>query len=106
MNGIQEVVGSIPISSTKLLTMPFNVYVLKSEKSGRSYIGHTADLPKRLVEHTIGKSKATRGKGPWRLVYHEEFVTRAEAVARERYFKTVEGRSELKERGILRGERS
>jgi putative endonuclease len=81
--------------------MPFFVYILKSEKSGRSYIGHTADLQKRLFEHTVGKSKATKGKGPWRLIYHEEFDSRSMASCRELYFKTVRGRIELKEKGIL-----
>ncbi len=81
--------------------MPFFVYILKSEKSGRSYIGHTADLQKRLFEHNIGKSKATKGKGPWRLIYREEFETRSMASCRELHFKTVEGRIELKEKGIL-----
>jgi len=81
--------------------MPFFVYILRSESSGRSYVGHTADLQKRLAEHNIGKSKATKGKGPWRLIYQEEFETRSLAACRELYFKTIEGRIELKEKEIL-----
>ncbi len=115
MNGIQEVVGSIPISSTKEYKnglhyaarffiigrlMGFHVYVLKSH-SGRSYIGHSKHLNARVAEHNSGKSKATKGKGPWKLVYSEEFETRAEAVIRERYFKTVEGRIELRKKGLI-----
>jgi len=54
-----------------------------------------------MVEHNSGKNKATKGKGPWRLVYQEEFETRSGAAQREMFFKTVEGRIELKEKGIL-----
>jgi putative endonuclease len=81
--------------------MPFFIYVLKSESTNSSYVGHTYHLEKRLVEHNNGKSLSTRGKGPWRLVYKEECTTRSEAVSRERYFKSVKGRLELRAKGIL-----
>ncbi len=81
--------------------MPYFIYVLKSELTESSYVGHTSNLEKRVVEHNNGKSLSTKGKRPWRLVHKEEYATRSEAVARERYFKSVEGRLELKARGIL-----
>ncbi len=81
--------------------MPFYVYILKSEKSGKSCIGHTSDLVKRLVEHNNGKSISTRFGRPWELIYEEEFQTRSEATMRERYFKSVSGRMELKNKGVL-----
>jgi putative endonuclease len=81
--------------------MPYFIYVLRSELTGASYIGHTSDLEKRLIEHNSNKSLSTRGKKPWRFVYKEEFSTRSEAVLRERYFKSIKGRLELKEKGIL-----
>jgi len=81
--------------------MPCFVYVLKSESTGSSYVGHTADLEKRLIEHNNSKSLSTRGKKPWKLVYKEEYTTRSEATLRERYFKSVKGRLELKGKGIL-----
>ncbi|HBZ01203.1 MAG TPA: endonuclease [candidate division Zixibacteria bacterium] len=64
-------------------------------------MGHTADLQRRLWEHNIGKSLSTRGKGRWELVFHEEFPTRPEAVQREMHFISVDGRIELKSKGIL-----
>jgi len=79
----------------------YSVYVLKSGKSGASYIGHTSNLEKRFAEHNNGKSLSTRKKRPWRLIYKEEFKTRAEAISREKYFKTIKGRLELKSLGIL-----
>jgi len=81
--------------------MSYFIYVLKSEMTGSSYVGHTSNLEKRLIEHTNNKSLSTRGKKPWRLVYKEEFITRSEAALREKYFKTIKGRLELKAKGIL-----
>ena len=81
--------------------MSFFVYVLKSQLTGSSYVGHTSDLQKRVVEHNNGKSLSTRGKRPWRLVYKEEYNTRSKAASREKYFKSVEGRLELRAKGIL-----
>jgi len=44
--------------------MPYFVYILKSESTGTSYIGHTSNLEKRLIEHNNGKSISTRKKRP------------------------------------------
>jgi len=81
--------------------MPYFIYVLKSELTGSSYVGHTSDLEKRLIEHNNNKSLSTRGKKPWRLVYKEEYTTRSEAASKEKYFKSIKGRLELKAKGIL-----
>jgi putative endonuclease len=81
--------------------MSYFMYILKSESTDSSYVGHTSNLEKRLIEHNNGKSLSTRGKRPWRLVYKEKYTTRSEAAARERYFKSVKGRLELRAKGIL-----
>ena len=36
------------------------VYILKSQRNGRYYIGSTIDVARRLEEHNHGKVKATR----------------------------------------------
>ena len=59
------------------------VYILQSENSGRFYIGSTDDIPRRLAERQRGKDKATRYRGPWKLVYSEQFTTLPEARRRE-----------------------
>jgi putative endonuclease len=71
------------------------VYVLRSETTGRRYIGSCQDLGKRLRQHNAGESKSTRHGIPWQLIYREVFSTRAEAVRREKYLKTGRGRDEL-----------
>ena len=73
----------------------FSVYVLRSGKSSRRYIGSCADLSERLRRHNAGESPATKHGLPWTLIYEEQFPTRAMACARERYFKTGRGRDEL-----------
>jgi putative endonuclease len=60
-----------------------SVYILQSETSKRFYIGSTDDLLRRLSEHGRGHSLATRGPGPWKLVYKEEFHQLLEARRRE-----------------------
>ena len=76
--------------------MTFFVYILRSETTGRIYIGHTSDLKRRLREHNdsqLGKSRYTRKqKGPWRLVYSEEKESRGDAMRRERFLKGGQGR--------------
>ena len=83
---MEEVVGSIPTRSTKF-AMP-SVYVLRSERSGRFYIGCAEDPLARLTEHNRGQTKSTRGRGPWLLVYQEQFKTSSNALARERQLKS------------------
>ena len=66
----------------------FTVYILRSEKIGKFYVGHTEDINKRLLRHNSGQVTATRGKGPWAIVYQEYFPSRAEAVRRELEIKS------------------
>ncbi|MFC2084465.1 GIY-YIG nuclease family protein [Bacteroidota bacterium] len=66
----------------------FFVYILKSLKSGRFYIGHTKDLARRLGEHNSGIVRSTKAYKPWRIVYTEEFVNREDAFKREVEIKT------------------
>jgi putative endonuclease len=60
------------------------VYILQSEKDGSYYIGHTSDLEERLKRHNEQRSKYTRSRVPWKLIYKEGFSTRSEAMKRER----------------------
>ena len=48
LDGIEEVVGSNPIGSTKYTPVYF-LYILQSETSDRYYIGQTQDVSERLV---------------------------------------------------------
>jgi len=70
--------------------------VLKSESSACFYKGMTTDLENRLKQHNAGKTKSTKAKLPWRVVYYEVFDTALEARERGKYFKTAAGRRFLK----------
>ena len=83
----------------------FFVYVLRSEKTGRLNLGHSADLRQRPGQHNNSITKSTKNRGPWKLLEHEEFGTRSEAAQRERFLKTGQGRERLKEL-LERAERS
>ncbi len=74
----------------------FTVYILISKKDNKRYIGCTGDLKRRLLEHHSGRVKSTRYRRPLELIYTEEFGTKKEAVARERYLKTGKGREYLR----------
>ena len=73
----------------------FWVYVLKSRRTGRRYVGCTADLDRRIEEHNRGQTRATRGGTPWDLAHKEAFQSHAEALRRERFLKSGRGRREL-----------
>jgi putative endonuclease len=92
LDGIEEVVGSNPIGSTKIPPMSYRVYILQNETSGRFYIGQTQDLGARLQYHNAGYSLALKNRGPWKLVHSEEYATRSEAVRRERQIKDQKDR--------------
>ncbi|MFB3126872.1 MAG: GIY-YIG nuclease family protein, partial [Candidatus Acidiferrales bacterium] len=53
--------------------MPAFVYVLRSERTGKRYVGSTKNLPNRTNQHNRGKVRATRSGRPWRVVHTETF---------------------------------
>ncbi len=92
LDGIEEVVGSNPIGSTKFLLVYF-LYILQSESTGRFYIGQTQDVSERLAYHNANYSKSLKNRGPWKLAYTEEYATRAEAMRREHQIKSWKDRA-------------
>jgi putative endonuclease len=61
----------------------FYVYILRSQTTGKFYIGQTENLERRLHYHNSGYSKSTKSGVPWELVYNEEFEDRTSAMKRE-----------------------
>ena len=70
----------------------WTIYVLKSEKANKRYVGITQDLERRLAEHNSGKSKFTSAYIPWAVCYTEFANTTDEARKREKYLKSAAGR--------------
>jgi len=75
----------------------YSVYVLKSEKNNKSYVGHTGDLNRRLLEHNRGDNYYTKRHRPWIVVYKEDYDNLEEAIRREKFLKSTSGRRFLKE---------
>ncbi len=65
----------------------FYVYVLKSNKDGKYYIGFTTDLKNRFKEHILGKVRATFYRRPLELIYYEYYKNRKIAQKREGQIK-------------------
>jgi putative endonuclease len=66
----------------------YYVYVLMSLKDKSLYIGYTADLKKRIREHKEGKSRSTKFRRPFKLIFYEAFLNRIDAKRREDYLKS------------------
>ena len=65
----------------------FYVYVLKSQKWNKPYIGLTSDLRRRFKEHNNQNTKATKYGIPWKLIYYEAYLDKKDAVVRELQLK-------------------
>ena len=63
--------------------MAHYVYILESVTDGSYYIGSTQNLIQRIERHNQGRSKYTKSKRPWQLVYYEEYPDRSSATKRE-----------------------
>ncbi|MBI4993653.1 GIY-YIG nuclease family protein [Candidatus Wolfebacteria bacterium] len=65
----------------------FFVYILQSLKDKNLYIGSTNDLRRRIEEHNSGKSKSTKLRVPFKLIYYEVYVSENDARIREHNLK-------------------
>ena len=71
------------------------IYVLKSKKDLKRYIGLTNNLESRISLHNNGKVESTKNRRPLELLYYEEIEDRAEAAKREKFLKSGKGRKFL-----------
>ena len=76
--------------------MNFYVYILKSLKDNKLYIGYTTDFKKRIEYHNSGLNTSTKNRRPFKLLFAESFINEKDARKRERFFKTGHGREEIK----------
>jgi putative endonuclease len=73
------------------------VYILFSVSSGKTYVGFTNNVERRLQEHNFTETSGfTLRYRPWTLIRTEQFDTKQLAMTRERFFKTGKGRDEIK----------
>jgi putative endonuclease len=65
----------------------YYVYILKSEKDNKLYIGYSSNLKARLGDHTEGLVEATKNRRPLKLIYYESYENKIAAQERERKLK-------------------
>lgn len=70
----------------------FKVYILKSLRTDRYYIGSTNDLERRLAEHNSGKTRSLLGHLPVALVFSKDFASRKDALRIEKLLKAKKSR--------------
>lgn len=73
----------------------YTVYVLEND-TGKHYIGFTSNLEQRLISHNQTGCGYTSKYRPWKLIHRETYVTKHEAMFREKYLKTGKGREEIR----------
>jgi putative endonuclease len=81
--------------------MPFTAYILYSYSGNIFYKGSTSNIEERLRWHNEGLVNFTSKHRPWILVHQEHFNTRAEAIKKEKYFKTGVGRDWIRDNIII-----
>ena len=65
----------------------YYVYILKSQKDQKLYIGSTNDLKRRFGQHLNGQVFATKYRRPLNLIYYEAYCTEPSARQREKLLK-------------------
>jgi putative endonuclease len=77
------------------------VYIIRSRKKNKIYIGYTQDLQERLKQHNRKCNISTKQSDDWELIYTENFSTRSLAMKREKYLKSGNGRQVVKLKAIV-----
>ncbi|MFA5840178.1 MAG: GIY-YIG nuclease family protein [Candidatus Margulisiibacteriota bacterium] len=68
------------------------LYILRSCRNGKYYVGSTKDVQNRLDEHNSGKTKSTKALRPLELIYIETYQSNSEARKRELFIKNRKSR--------------
>ena len=69
----------------------YYVYILKSLKDDKHYIGFTENLERRIKEHNEGKTKSIINRRPFKLIYSEKYDNLDDAIKREKKIKSYKG---------------
>lgn len=70
-----------------VLFMSCYVYMLKSLKNGKYYVGISTDVTRRLNEHNSGKLKITSKNRPYQIVFKKEYPDYKAARKHEAWLK-------------------
>ena len=70
----------------------FIVYIIYSKQLDKYYVGYSANLEKRILEHNVEISLFTAKATDWELKYFEQFPDRISAISREKEIKKKKSR--------------
>ena len=76
----------------------FYTYILRSIEDKNFYVGFTEDLKLRFDQHNKGQVESTKDRRPLELIYYEACLKIEDALHREKYLKTYNGRRFLYKR--------
>jgi putative endonuclease len=87
----------------------FTVYILYTALHKKIYIGQTSDLIQRFYSHNFFGHDWSKRYRPWIIVYCEYYLSRFDALRREKALKSNKGRewiwgkikSDFKEQGFI-----
>ena len=74
------------------------IYILRSLKDKKFYIGYSNNLTRRIEEHNVGRVRSTKNRIPFILIYWEGCLNKKDAIIREKYLKTAWGKRYVKNR--------
>ena len=60
------------------------------------YHGFTTNIEKQIIDHNKGNTISTAKRRPLKLVFCEYYLNKIDAIRREKYFKTTQGKRMLK----------
>ena len=76
--------------------MGYSVYILKSKKVEKFYIGYSSNPSRRLEFHNSVEKGFTLRYRPWELVYQKEYELKTEALSAERKIKSWKSKEMIK----------
>lgn len=73
----------------------YYVYVIKSVSKNWFYVGLTNNVSKRLHQHNLGQSTATKAYSPFTLIYSKPFADRISGRDYEKFLKVRSNKEKL-----------
>ncbi|MFA5827974.1 MAG: GIY-YIG nuclease family protein [Candidatus Shapirobacteria bacterium] len=73
----------------------YYTYILASLRDNSYYVGSTSEIYQRLNYHNAGRSRYTKLKLPWNLIYFEKFSSLSLARKREKIIKSWKSRKAI-----------
>lgn len=74
----------------------YYLYILKSLKDNKLYVGISNNIKRRLKEHNAGKVRSTRNRKPFIIIYTKLYPTKKDAAKQEWLLKHTPGAGKKK----------